>query len=219
MKFGPLPLLETKGGILAHSMRLENGKRLRKGLVIDDETIALLDDAGVQSITVAMPEPGDVLEDDAATRIAKAMDVSGLRSEPASTGRVNIFAEFNGVFRVSVAKVDALNAVDPGITFATLPDFAAVNEGRLVATIKIIPYAVSGSALADVLSHDLAGTISLAAFEKKRVGVISTTLPALKESILVKTLANLEARLSLSASEIVEELRVPHDEQAICECN
>jgi len=39
MIFGPTPLEEAKGAILAHSLRL-TGKVLKKGTVLDDEAIA-----------------------------------------------------------------------------------------------------------------------------------------------------------------------------------
>ncbi|MDW8443261.1 MAG: hypothetical protein RML45_02285 [Acetobacteraceae bacterium] len=48
-----------------------------------------------------------------------------------------------GLFRVDRARVDALNAIDEAITLATLPDDTAVEAGEMVATVKIIPFAVA----------------------------------------------------------------------------
>ena len=45
--------------------------------------------------------------------------------------------------------IDALNAVDESITIATLPPYAVVDEGAMVATVKIIPFAVPR----DLLAH------------------------------------------------------------------
>ena len=42
--------------------------------------------------------------------------------------------------------VDALNDVDPAITFATLDAYAPVVAGKMIATVKIIPFAVAGEA-------------------------------------------------------------------------
>ena len=61
-------------------------------------------------------------------------------SEKPPTGRVNIHAVHAGLFRVNVQLIDAFNLVDPAITIATLADFAPVEEGTLVATVKIIPF-------------------------------------------------------------------------------
>ena len=64
--------------------------------------------------------------------------------KPAATGRVNLHAAAAGVFTVDAATVEAVNAIDPAITIATLADKAAVEPGRMVATVKIIPFAIAG---------------------------------------------------------------------------
>jgi hypothetical protein len=45
-----------------------------------------------------------------------------------------------------------------------------------------------------------------------RIGVISTMLPELKASVVTKTPAELETRLSISITSIVSERRVNHEE-------
>ncbi len=68
--------------------------------------------------------------------------------ERAFTGRANIFAEAPGVLVVEREAVDRLNRIDPAITLATLDEYAPVEAGRMVATVKIIPYAVAGDLVA-----------------------------------------------------------------------
>ncbi|MGB3146165.1 MAG: 4-diphosphocytidyl-2C-methyl-D-erythritol kinase, partial [Paracoccaceae bacterium] len=112
--------------------------------------------------------------------------------------------------------VDAVNAIDPGITLATLPDLHEVNEGRMVATVKIIPYAVAGAALSRVLDVLVKGrAIAVDAYVPRRVAVVATMLPSLKPSVMDKTIRVLAERLTLSASKIVAELRVAHTQDAI----
>ena len=43
--------------------------------------------------------------------------------------------------------IDALNRVDEAITFATLPAYKPVVDGEMIATVKIIPFAVAATAL------------------------------------------------------------------------
>ena len=217
MKFGSLKPEQSKGGILAHSITLSNHERLRKGQIMDDETIAKLIAAGIKEVVIAMPEHGDILENDAATQIASQFATHHLRIEKASTGRVNIFAASNGIFCISSKIINALNLIDPGITIATLPDYASVNEGRLVATIKIIPYAVQSASLDQVLALDLPNAIEIKAYKPKKIGLISTKLSVLKSSVMDKTSANLEKRLALSGSLLIEELRVEHNAQSVAE--
>jgi molybdenum cofactor cytidylyltransferase len=119
MKFGALPPREAEGAIAVHSIR-KGGLTLKKGTRIGRNEIAALDAAKVGEIVVARLEPGDVGEDVAAAEIAAAVTGTGVHVDRAFTGRANLFAEQAGVLVVDRAGVDALNDVDPAITFATL---------------------------------------------------------------------------------------------------
>lgn len=147
MKFGPVPLSEAAGAVLAHS--LVAGKRIAKGTVLDASHVAALEAAGFAEVTVARLEAGDVTEDAAAARLAAAVvdGVEGLRATGAGAGRVNLYAEGCGLIRVDAEVIHKVNAVDPMITIATVPDYHRVDADGMIATIKIISYAVSEEAL------------------------------------------------------------------------
>ena len=85
-------------------------------------------------------------EDAAAAEIAAALAGEGVRVDRAFTGRANLFAEAAGVLVVDKDAIDRLNEVDESITFATLPAYKPVVAGEMIATVKIIPFAVAGSA-------------------------------------------------------------------------
>jgi len=210
MKFGTFPLDQVLGAVLAHSLRLPDDSVVKKGTVLTDDLIDLMYAASIEEVMVAIPEAGDLLEDDAASRIAGLFDLEGLRVDQARTGRVNFFATRNGIFRVSPARIDEINAADPGITFACLPDYAEVNEGRMVATVKIIPYTVPEDAINSIEQIDMTGAISVAPYGAKKIGLIFTQLPGTKPSILDKTRTILERRIALSGSQIICEMRVSH---------
>ncbi len=217
MKFGPLTPDEAMGGILAHSLALPSGKRLRKGLVIDETTVELLKDEGVTEVTIAMAEAGDMGENEAAQLIAAQFAGTNIRIDAPSTGRVNLFAETNGIFNVSREIIDQLNAVDSEITIATLPDYSEVNSGRMIATIKIIPYCVAGESVEAILSLNLSNALRMSAFEPQKVGLIATRLPQLKSATMDKTRNLLDRRLSASGSSIVAEERVAHDAESVAQ--
>lgn len=147
MRFGPVPLAAARGAVLAHSVDTGAG-RLRKGRVLVDGDLAALAALGLTEITVARLDPGDVAEDDAALTLAQALVAGpGLRLAPVGTGRVNIHATGPGVVRVEAARIHAANAADPMITLATVPEWQRVTAGTMVATVKIIAWAVAGDAL------------------------------------------------------------------------
>ncbi|SEP00854.1 molybdenum cofactor cytidylyltransferase [Salinihabitans flavidus] len=151
MKFGPVPPSRAEGAVLAHSVALADG-RLRKGVVLEAAHVAALEAAGITQVTVARLDPEDVGEDAAAARLAAAVvpdpEAAGLRLGPAATGRVNILADRPGVVVIEEGAVRALNAVEPMITMATVPPFQQMRPGGMVATVKIISYALPGADLA-----------------------------------------------------------------------
>ncbi|MCA0320375.1 MAG: molybdopterin-binding/glycosyltransferase family 2 protein [Proteobacteria bacterium] len=213
MKFGPVPVAEALGGVVAHAVR-SGGLVLKKGAVVREAEIAALKAAGIDTVTVAMVEGGDIGEDEAAGRIAAAVAGDGVRVDAAFTGRANLFAEVAGVLVVERDGIDAVNRIDEAITLATLPAFAAVEPGEMIATVKIIPYAASGDAV-----ERAAGPrplIRVAPFVLKRVAVISTLLPGLADKVVDKTLRVTAERLAPAGASIVSERRVPHEAEALC---
>ena len=213
MKFGPVPVLEAEGCVLAHSTAL-NGRTLKKGHVLSANDCSALHDAGHTAVTVARLELGDVGEDPAAAQLAQALNGGGLSEDRAFTGRVNLYAETAGLFVADVDAVNAANRIDPAITVATLPNHARVSAGHMVATAKIIPFAVAGSLL-ERAAEAAAKSLSIAPFRPHRVALIATELPHLKRSTMDKTRRMLDRRLETSHSQVFREDRVAHTEDAV----
>ena len=210
MKFGPVPVAGAAGAVLAHTARL-GGRVLAKGSVLDAADQAALHRAGWRHVVVARLEPGDVGEDEAAFRFAAALARPGLACVPAGTGRVILAAAAPGLFRADAAHVDALNALDEGLTLGTLPDATPVPAGELVATIKVIPFAVPGAALeaAERLAR-AAPAVRLARFRPLRVGLALSTLPGLKDSVIDGTIRVTGQRIAALGGALLAPLRCPH---------
>src|SRR5437016_10263400 len=216
MKFGGVPPREAEGAVAVHSIR-QNGMVLKKGTLIGKSEIAALEAAKVSDLVVARLEPGDVSEDVAAADIAAAVAGEGVHVDRAFTGRANLFAQAPGVLVVDKAGVDALNDVDPDITFATLAAYAPVVAGKMIATVKIIPFAVSGAARDKAVAAARAAKpiIRIAPFTVAKVGIISTVLPGLADKVIEKTLKVTAERLAPTGATIVAEKRVPHETKAL----
>ena len=216
MKFGAVPPREAEGAVAVHSIR-KDGIVLKKGTLVGKAEIAALEAAKVSEIVVARLEPGDVSEDVAAAEIAAAVAGDGVRVDRAFTGRANLFAEAAGVLVVDKTGVDALNDVDPAITFATLSAYAPVVAGKMIATVKIIPFAVARAARDRALAAARAARpiVRVAPFKLRKIGIISTVLPGLAEKVIEKTLRVTEERLAPAGATIVAEKRVPHETNAL----
>ncbi|OCC00459.1 4-diphosphocytidyl-2C-methyl-D-erythritol kinase [Labrys sp. WJW] len=209
MFFGEISIDQALGGVAVHSIR-KGGLVLKKGTHIGPAEIEALRRERVESIVIARLDPGDVGEDIAAERIAARLGGEGVRVAEPFTGRANLFAEQAGVLVIDRDGVDRVNAIDESITFATLPAFDPVKAGEMIATVKIIPFAVEAPTFERALAGLGAPIIRIAPFRPLKVAAISTVLPGLKESVIARTLQVLKERLAPAAAKLVLDERVPH---------
>ena len=199
-----------------HSIR-QGDLVLKKGTRIGAAEVAALQAAGVKEIVVARLEAGDVSEDQAAADIAAAVKGEGVRADRAFTGRCNLFAETAGVLVLEKDAIDRLNRIDEAVTLATLPAFKPVVEGEMIATVKIIPFAVAGSSRDKTVAEAAKAkpVIRVAPYKVRKIGVVSTLLPGLSPKVIEKTLKITAARLAPAGATIVAERRVPHETPAL----
>ena len=209
MRFGQVPVTEAAGHVLAHSVQLPQG-RLRKGTILSAANTADLRAAGWDQITVARLDTGDVAENAAAARLAAAIvpdpAASGLRLSEAFTGRVNLLAEGPGLARIDAERVNAVNRVFPMITLATVPRWQRMDPGHMVATVKIISYAVPGERLVAACAE--------------APGAARLQSPVLTEAVLIETLVGrdpgdkgwrmTQARLDRLNTALAQRVTVPH---------
>lgn len=214
MRFGPVPVAQSVGLITAHSLR-SGGETLRKGSIITPAMAATLEADGVREVVAVSLETDDVGEDAAAGRLAAILAGENLRVEEPFTGRCNLFATTRGILLIDRRRIDSVNGVDEAVTVATLPAFKPVAEGEMVATVKIIPYAVGSATLARACAEGEAGAIAVAPYRRRRVGVVSTRLASLKDTTIDKTLRVLAERLAPTGAEVVAETRVPHTAEGV----
>jgi molybdenum cofactor cytidylyltransferase len=214
MKFGAVAPKDARGATAVHTIR-QGTLVLKKGTLIGPAEIEALEAAGIKNVVVAQLEPGDISEDVAAADIAKKVAGSGVHIDRAFTGRANLFAQVPGVLVVDKDAVDRLNRVDEAITFATLPAFKPVVAGEMIATVKIIPFAVAKSARDAALAGVKQPLLRVAPYRIRKVGVVSTLLPGLAPKVIEKTLKITAERLAPAGATIVAERRVPHERAAL----
>ena len=218
MKFGETPLAEARGAILAHTHRLP-ARVLRKGQVLDEAAIGALREAEVATVIAATLEPDDVAEDAAAARFAAPLLGPRISQSRAATGRVNLVAQAAGLLRVDAAMIDRLNAVDESLTVGTLPDCAVVMPRDVVATVKVIPFAVPGAVLdrAERIARDGPSPLVLHPFRALTVGLVVTELPGMKASVIENTIAATDARVRGLTGRMLPALVRPHAEAPIAD--
>ncbi|MFC6687280.1 molybdopterin-binding protein [Jhaorihella thermophila] len=210
MKFGPVPLAEAAGAVLAHSVTVE-GRKLKKGSVLGAGELDAMTRAGMAEVIVARLEPGDVAEDEAAARLARALvpdpAEAGLVLAEPFTGRVNILAAGPGVAVLDAAALEAFNRVHPMITIATVPPFRQMAARGMVATVKVISYAVPGEAVARACAAAPAA-IRLARPVLRAASLVVTRIPGGPGD--EKGIAAIEARLEALEMRLAAVETVPH---------
>ena len=174
MKFEPVPLSEAKGKILGHNIAGSDGRRLlRKGKPLTDADLDHLRALGRASVYVARMEADDVDENTAARRVADAVRGPGLHTPGVSYGRANLLSNEAGLFRVDVERLTRLNECN-GITLATFMNHSPVHARQIVATVKIIPYALSESVVseAEAIGSGSRPIVRVDAIQSRAVGMI-----------------------------------------------
>lgn len=214
MKFGPVPIEEAVGRILAHNIADAQGNRIfRKGRRLTPEDVARLRAEGYQEVVVAEPEPGDVGEEEAARRIARACEGPGLRPMPAAGGRVNFLADGAGVFLVEPDRLAQLNRL-PGVTLATLTRGSVVRARQIVASLKIIPFALPEAivAQAEALLQDNSPLMGVYPFQPRRVSLILSGHPAVWPRLIADFEAPLRERVDACGGIWLGTQTVRHEE-------
>lgn len=216
MIFGPTPLAEARGAVLAHTLRLgpaAGNKVIKKGSVLDEAAIALLQQAGLREVVAATLEPGDVPEDEAADRLARAIAGPLLARSRAATGRVNLVSEAAGLLVVRASVIDKINALDESLTVATLAPYVPVGSKEMVATIKVIPFAVPGTVLdvAEALVKQSPPALEVHPFRSLKVGLVLTELPGIKESVMEGAVEATQARVEALLGSLLPVERCRHE--------
>ncbi len=214
MNFAPIPLDDALGCVLAHSRRA-GGLMLKKGTVLDQAAIAALRQAGFAEVVAARLDAGDLTENVAADRLAAMLVAPWLHCTPSNTGRVNLVADAKGLLVLDAAAIDRINEVDEALTLATLPNHAVVAPGDMVATIKVIPFAVSEAVQARVEAQVQGAVFRLHPFRPLRVGLVLSEIGRLKDSVVESSIAVTEARVTALGGALLPPRRCPHEAQAI----
>jgi len=87
----------------------------------------------------------------------------------------------------------------------------------MIATVKIIPFAVSKTAHAQALAvaAKMKPLVRIAPYRVKKLGIVSTVLPGLADKVIEKTLRITADRIAPAGATIVAERRAPHETRAL----
>jgi len=188
MNFGKVDTEKANGLILAHTHSGDDWV-FKKGRKLSKADCILLLSKGINYVIAAELGRDDVNENDASYKIASLLSGDNTILTTAFTGRSNLKALADGVVLINKELVDKLNSLDESIAVSTLHDMDRVNKGQVVATIKIIPFAVSKLIMdqAEEVLKETSPVINIKPFLGLKTILINTQGPSLKDSIIKKT--------------------------------
>lgn len=212
MNFGEIETKRAAGCYLAHTHKTA-ARTFKKGHLLSDADVDLLVSSGIERVLVAELGGDDVHEADAARRVANAVCGALVYTDEPFTGRVNLYAGEAGIFVANERLVTSLNKMHPAVTIATLPNYEPVEKGRMIATVKIIPFAAPEAAVS--AAEALGVMVNIHGYQNKKVVLVASTLESLKSATMDKTHRVLEERLAKAGACLSEEIRVAHETKAI----
>ncbi|NBR40341.1 MAG: hypothetical protein EBT93_13150, partial [Alphaproteobacteria bacterium] len=215
MEFGPRRLTECLNAILAHTAFVKDG-RIAKGTRLNGDHLERLEAAGIKQLVVAKLEHDELDEDDTASQLAAALMPTNVRLSEAKTGRLNIYARDRGLLRFDRKELRAINLINEGVTLATVQHNQLVEAGDMIATLKIIPYGVPKSVVADVIAYtDHRPILTFHAIRPQSFSLIQTRVPGMKDQIFKTTEETTKARLNQLGCALVDSRIVAHTPDAI----
>ncbi len=142
------------GAVLCRDVLGEDGRPvLLKGHRLERADALTLEAAHPDELHLLWLDPGDVDEDTAAMRIARAVAGEHVEVHRPVESQVRLSAAVRGLLHVDAPALHALNSVD-GVTVFALPDGVPVDAGKTLAGVKITPLAIPGAVLDGALQGD-----------------------------------------------------------------
>jgi molybdenum cofactor cytidylyltransferase len=222
---GTVGIEDAVGGVLIHNIADAQGhKALSKGHRLIERDVETLRALGKTSVVVGLFEAGDVGENEAASRIARAVAGVNVALSAVSGGRINLMANTHGILKVNDEALNEINSLD-GVTLATIPANTVVAPKKMVATIKTIGLAIPEQNLnaveeiarrtASPAERKVTNAIEIREFRHTRVAVILTGSEEARDRVQKTFMPAIQSRVEELGSGIVLRDYVEHEPTAI----
>jgi len=220
VKFGPVPVEEAVGKILAHKLVDDDGRKIfNKGHRLTQADIHILRELHLDRVVVADLAATDLHENDAARRVGCAIAGTNVKVTAPGAGRANLTAKVAGPLSINVPLLDQLNNIDPGITIATLHEHTLVQPRQLVALVKIVPFGIPAARVVDAeaLTKEHGPVIHVRPLKPRSVGLIISGTRSTRDKLLNEFAPPTKMRLTKLGSTLDEMRYVEHRSDVIAE--
>lgn len=211
------------GTVLAHDLTQiipgeYKGARFKKGHVVNAEDIPILLSMGKKHLYVVEKDDTDIHEDEAAYRIAKAASGNGIGMTEPSEGKIELFAEVDGLLKINVEQLTRLIDQDE-IMFASVHGNRLVKKGDKLAGTRVIPLFVNESIVrgAEEVCNN-GKIIEVKPLKKMKIGIVTTGSEVYSGKIEDKFGPVLRDKFGKLGSDVVKQVFADDDENMIAKC-
>ena len=146
----------------------------RKGHIVTEDDIPVLLSLGKDHLFIWEKQEGMLHENEAAEILYAICKNDHMRPSPVKEGKIDLFAEMDGLFKVDAARLDRINALGE-MMIATRHSNFAVKKGDKLAGTRIIPLVIEKEKMDRAVA--VAGPeplLELLPFRKMKAAIVTT---------------------------------------------
>ena len=217
MKLEKIKVEEAVGLPLAHDLtRIVPGKykgaAFRRGKIIRKRDIPTLLDMGKKQVYVLKPNPGEVHEDEAARRMARALSEKGIDLRGPREGKIDFIARTFGLLKLNLSTLERVNNIG-SLIVASRHNHSVVRPGEVVGGTRIIPLTIRDSKIKRVeeIGRRNGAVFSILPFRHQKVGVIVTGSEIFEGRIKDRSADIVARKVRALGSRVVRKTVLPDD--------
>ena len=213
---------DAVGSILSHDVTQIipgefKGRLFKKGHIIKEEDIEKLLSIGKEHVYVWEPVEGQLHENDAATRVSNLVVGEGIKlSDEIKEGKVDFFADRDGVLKIDKSNLFKLNSVGE-IIVSTLHNNTPIKKGEKVGATRVIPLIIDEEKIITAENLIKEKIISVAEIKPKKCLLITTGNEVYKGRIKDAFLPVIKQKLGYYGSEVIRQVILPDEKERIIE--
>ena len=213
---------DAVGSILSHDVTQIipgefKGRLFKKGHIIKEEDIEKLLAIGKEHVYVWEAKEGQLHENDAATRIADLVVGEGVAlSKEIKEGKVDFFADRDGVLKIDKEKLFKLNSVGE-IIVSTLHNNTPIKKGEKIGATRVIPFIIDEERIITAEKLIKEKIITVAEIKPKKCLLITTGNEVYKGRIKDAFLPVIKQKLGYYGSEVIKQVILPDEKERIIE--
>ena len=170
--------VDAVGHVLCHDITrivkdVVKDTAFRKGHVVEEKDIPVLLSLGKDHLYVWEKDEDKLHEDEAAQILYEVCKNEHMHPTPVKEGKIELIADCDGLFRVDVARLNAVNEIED-IMIATRHSNTVVKKGERLLGTRVIPLVIAKEKME--LVKKTAGEeplVSLTPFQKMKAGIIT----------------------------------------------